>query len=187
MAGACYFIHSIIWSLPTVDIRLITHKTHLIFRPRRRVMSCFNDFNVSLVFYHWHNCTIDKVTLYWTLQPENPLEITTYSICHEIWRRHGWALYCYGIIISSPKKMTYLHISHYVIMSAMASQITSLTIVYSSVYWGADQRKHQSPASLAFVRGIHRWPVNSPHKGQVTRKLFPFQWWRHHVPQGTKL
>ena len=59
-------------------------------------------------------------------------------------------------------------------MGAMASQITSLTIVYSSVYSGADQRKHQSSASLAFVRGIHRWPVNSPHKWPVTRKMFPF-------------
>ena len=37
-----------------------------------------------------------------------------------------------------------------------------------------NQRKHQSSASLAFVRGIHRWPVNSLHKGPVTRKMFPF-------------
>ena len=59
-------------------------------------------------------------------------------------------------------------------MSAMASQITNLTIVYSNGYSSADQRKHQSSASLAFVRGIHRWPVNSPHKGPVTRKMFPF-------------
>ena len=59
-------------------------------------------------------------------------------------------------------------------MGAMASQITSLTIVYSSVNSGADQRKHQSSASLAFVRGIHRGPVNSLHKGSVTRKMFPF-------------
>ena len=66
--------------------------------------------------------------------------------------------------------------NHYndVIMSLMASQITSLTIVYSTVYSGAGQRKHQSSASLAFVRGIHRWPVNSPHKRPVTRKMFPF-------------
>ena len=56
----------------------------------------------------------------------------------------------------------------------MASQINTLTIVYSTVYWGADQRKHQSSASLAFVRGIHRGPVNSPHKWPVTRKMFPF-------------
>ena len=65
---------------------------------------------------------------------------------------------------------------HYgdVIMSTGASQITSLTIVYSTVYSDADQRKYQSPASLAFVRGIHRGPVNSPHKWPVTRKMFPF-------------
>ena len=59
-------------------------------------------------------------------------------------------------------------------MDAIASQIPSLTIVYSIVYSDADQRKHQSSASLAFVRGIHRGPVNSPHKWPVTRKMFPF-------------
>ena len=59
-------------------------------------------------------------------------------------------------------------------MGAIVSQITSLTIVYSTVYLDADQRKHQSSASLAFVRGIHRGPVNSPHKWLVTRKMFPF-------------
>ena len=66
--------------------------------------------------------------------------------------------------------------SHYkdVIMGAMASQITSLTIVYSFVYSGPDQAKHQSSASLAFVRRIHRWLVNSPHKGPVMWKRFPF-------------
>ena len=53
-------------------------------------------------------------------------------------------------------------------MSAIASQITSLTIVYLSVYSGADQSKHQSSASLAFVTG------EFPHKGPVTRKMFPF-------------
>ena len=59
-------------------------------------------------------------------------------------------------------------------MSAMASQITNLTNVYSTVHSVAHQRKHQSSASLAFVRGIHRGPVNSPHKWPVTRKMFPF-------------
>ena len=60
--------------------------------------------------------------------------------------------------------------NHYsdVIIGAMASQITSLTIVYSTVYSGADQRKHRSSASLAFVRGIHQ------HKWPETRKMFPF-------------
>ena len=61
-----------------------------------------------------------------------------------------------------------------VIMSAMASQIIGVSSVCPTVGSGADQRKHQSSASLAFVRGIHRWPVNSPHKTPVTRKIFPF-------------
>ena len=59
-------------------------------------------------------------------------------------------------------------------MSEIASQITSLTIVYPTVLSGADQSKHQSSASLAFVWEIHRWPVNFPHKWPVTRKIFPF-------------
>ena len=59
-------------------------------------------------------------------------------------------------------------------MGAMVSQITSLTIVYSTVYSNADQRRHQSSASLAFVWGIRLGPVNSPHKWPVTRKMFPF-------------
>ena len=59
-----------------------------------------------------------------------------------------------------------------VIMDTMASKIISLAIVYSTDYSGIDQRKHQSSASLALVRGIHRRPVNSPHKWPVTRKMF---------------
>ena len=54
----------------------------------------------------------------------------------------------------------------------MASQITSPTSVYSNVYSRADQRIHQSSARLAFVREIHRWPVNSTHKGPVTPEWF---------------
>ena len=65
---------------------------------------------------------------------------------------------------------------HYsdVIMGTIASQIISLTTVYSTVYSDADQRKHQGSASLAFVRGIHRGPVNFPHKWPVTWEMFPF-------------
>ena len=59
-------------------------------------------------------------------------------------------------------------------MSTMVSQITSLMIVYSTVYSYVDQRKDQSSASLAFVRGLQRGPVNSPHKWPVTQKMFPF-------------
>ena len=69
-----------------------------------------------------------------------------------------------------------IKIIHYndVIIGAMVSRITNLTIVYSTVYSGADQRKHQSSALLAFMRGIHLRPVNSPHKWPLTRKMFPF-------------
>ena len=65
---------------------------------------------------------------------------------------------------------------HYsdVTMDTMASHITSLTIIYLTVIDAEIKKKHQSPASLAFVWGIHRWPVNSPHKWPVTRKMFPF-------------
>ena len=75
-------------------------------------------------------------------------------------------------------------------MVAIESQITSPTTAYSTVYWDVDQRKHQSSASLASVRGIHRGPVNSPHKWPVTRKMFPFDdvimylftWLSHYSP-----
>ena len=66
-----------------------------------------------------------------------------------------------------------------VIMGVIASKITSLTIVYLTVYSGADQRKYQSSVSLAFVRGIHRRPVNSPHKMASSAENVSI-WWRHH-------
>ena len=73
-------------------------------------------------------------------------------------------------------KLNLLLAKHYsdVIMSAMASQITGVSIVCSAFCSGTDQRKHQSSASLTFVTGIHRTPVDSPHKGPVTRNIFPF-------------
>ena len=70
----------------------------------------------------------------------------------------------------------YMHSSKYhndVIMNEMASQITSLTIVYWTVVSDADPRTYQSSALLAFMRGIHQVPLNSPHKWPVTRKIFP--------------
>ena len=86
---------------------------------------------------------------------------------HRILRCSQWQSSCHHDDLS---------ISHHcdVMMYAIAYQITSLTIVYSTVYSDADQRKHQSSASLAFVCGIHWGPVNSPHKWPVRRKMFPF-------------
>ena len=77
-----------------------------------------------------------------------------------------------AVVVDRPQKAC----DHYddVIMTMLASQITSLTVVYSIVYSGVNQRKHQSSASLAFVREIHRGPVNFPHKWPITRKMFPF-------------
>ena len=82
----------------------------------------------------------------------------------------------YTLEYESVHKIFSIQLRHYidVIMGTIASQITSLTIVYLTVYSDTDQRKHQSSASLAFVQGIHRGPVNSPHKWPVTRKMFPF-------------
>ena len=72
----------------------------------------------------------------------------------------------------------WLPLCHYrdVIKDAMASQITSFIVSNHQphVHSGADQRENQNSASLAFVWGIHQWPVNSPHKWPVTWKMFPF-------------
>ena len=83
---------------------------------------------------------------------------------------------CVCINMHGLEAISYADFCHYsdVIMGAMAPRITSHSIVYSTVYSGADQRKHQSSASLAFVWGTHRSPVNYPHKWPVTRKMFPF-------------
>ena len=74
---------------------------------------------------------------------------------------------------------------HYidVTMTTMASQITSLAVVYSIVYSGADQRKHQSSASLAFVRGIHRDRGIPRTKDQLRENVSI--WWRHHEIQNS--
>ena len=70
----------------------------------------------------------------------------------------------------------HIETQHYnnVIVGALASQIICVSIVYSTVCSGEDQRKHRSFRSLAFVMEIHRWPVKSPHKGPVSQKMFPF-------------
>ena len=107
-----------------------------------------------------------------------------YSLCFIAWlitldlSLHGALVafffsWCRFIANNVPVCLLEWHYSEF-IMRTMAWQITSLTIVYSTIYSRACQRKHQSSASLASVWGIHRWPMNSPHKGPVTRKMFPF-------------
>ena len=77
------------------------------------------------------------------------------------------------VIITFDEKNTFIRYSD-VIMSARTSQITGVSIFCSTVCSGVDQRKHQRSASLAFVRGIHWWPVVSPHKLLVIQEAFPF-------------
>ena len=102
------------------------------------------------------------------------------SVCHSQWefryttempdeRRRGPTNHRHRLDHASINRIHYSD----VILGAMSSQFTSLTIVHSTVYSGADQKKHQRSASLAFLWGIHRWPVNSPHKWPLTRKMFP--------------
>ena len=107
------------------------------------------------------------------------LELANFTIRSE-WLRFRIRIKIYYKTIPSlesygtPKgHLRFVHCSD-VIMNTIASQITGASIVYSIVCSGEDQMKHQTSASLAFVRGIHRWQVNSSHKGPITRKMFPF-------------
>ena len=112
-----------------------------------------------------------------------------YPACqHTLWRRvrlcNGWWRHqwytmlgklCYNLIEDQIKvvlRNEHMNYNH-VIMGAIASQITGFTIVYSTVY-SRRRSKRTSKLSLAFLRGIHRWPINSPHKWPVTRKMLPF-------------
>ena len=124
------------------------------------------------------NSTPPLVSFSWNVDKMSAIFGTKFSVVF-----HNFVFICvikflWEVFVKSCPLMQKLanQTKHYsdVIMNVMASQITSLMIVYSTVYSSADQRKHKSPASLAFVWKIRWWPVNSPHKGPVTRKLFPF-------------
>ena len=143
-----------------------------------------------IVSWHWdtniHVCSYpdDMLFMYIWLQHQILVIDIRCFILIKIMARHAMRgcsvcvvieVYSYQHI-DSWECMCVISTVHYndVIMGAIAYQITSLTIVYLTVYSDADQRKHQSSASLAFMRGIHRRPVNSSHKWPVTRKMFPF-------------
>ena len=116
----------------------------------------------------WWNTLLDS------LNHIHILQVSPQLSCGITWQTWLWYLTGNKWFGDSGKlgKITKLYCD--VIMDPVASKITSLTIVYSTVYSDAYQIKHQSSVSLAFVRGIHRSPVNSPHKWPVTRKMFPF-------------
>ena len=112
---------------------------------------------VHLVFTHHWNMFVYN----------HPISFTMTFVSQIVLLVEGSAIY-----LHFPQKIRQSIHYNDVIMSS--SQITSVSIVCSAVCLGVDQRKHKSSASPAFVRGIHRWSVDSPHKGPVTRKMFPF-------------
>ena len=84
-----------------------------------------------------------------------------------------WGM-AWSVLVWSNISLHYLNDNCFdVIMSAMASQITSVSIAYSTVCSGAGQRKQYNSAPMTFVRGIHRWLADSPNKVPVTQKIFP--------------
>ena len=142
-------------------------------------MSCDNLFRDNLITLHmynfpwawsrhrytWSNSSFSYglkpayIIYYWKTLPSD-----MYVLCVVISSRQATRLvWCMQDIYSVCDKTSYLKIIT-VIMSAIASQITSVFIVCSCVCSGADQRNHQSSTS----------PLESPHKGPVTRKMFPF-------------
>ena len=129
---------------------------------RRHFSNVFCEMKIMIFWFKFHRNLLPKVHLiintHWFWRWLGNEQATSHDL-------NKWCL------------LTHIFTSlHYcdVIMGVNASQITSLTIVYSTVYSDVDQRKHQSSASLAIVWGIHWGPVNSPHKWPVTRKMFPF-------------
>ena len=109
-------------------------------------------------------------TKFWTHTPQN-VHFTVMYFC--LWVRISSNCDVISLSETGLRKVPQAHY-YDVRMGAIASQITSLTIVHSTVYPDADQSRHQSSASLAFVWELHRGPVNFPHKWPVTRKMFPF-------------
>ena len=106
----------------------------------------------------------DKVTLITMSKP-------THNKSYIYATRTAFLLYCIWHLMAYLQGHIDCRYSN-VIMSEIVSQISGVSIVYSIICSGADQRKHQSSASLAFVKGIHRSTVDSSHKGPVTRTRF---------------
>ena len=140
-------------------------------------------FGNGKIIYPTLYCTCD----YLTMQGLKLLHFGKGATGSTTWLSSGSTIYrrnCYLKISRNFGSTAIEGLNHYndVIIGMMASQITSLTIVYSTANSGACstansgacQRKHQSSTSLAVVRGMHRWPVNPPHKWPVTRKMFSF-------------
>ena len=164
----CNFLHAA-GMLNAVKIRKIKFEENVICCFFARIMNRYEIF-IYLVTHNLH------LTQHNTLSSRVTHDLHLHNYYQNYHHSHQMIVQHFLTLWNVDLRYFCIDQFHYcdVIMGAMASQITSLTVVYSTVYSGADQRKHQSSASLAFVRGIHRGPVNSPHKWPVTRKMFPF-------------
>ena len=122
-------------------------------------------------------CASYPICRVWSVTGEFPAQMASNTENASIWWRHH-GLYLLFSASFPPAESGPLFTKHYsdAINSAMASQITGASNVCSTVCSGADQRKHHSSVSLAFVRRIHRWPVDSPHKIPITQKMYPIDY-----------
>ena len=126
------------------------------------------EYNVSLLMYKYHRDMLPPVMDIFVVHDYSTRQADLLHLpsCRTELAKRSFK-YKATVIWNQLKTHYFDHI-----MGAMASQITSIMTVFSTVLSGAEQRKHQSSASLAFVWGIQRWSVNSPHKWPVTRKYF---------------
>ena len=144
-------------------------ETHL--ESKSREISFAHDSCISLPIV-WKLYT-EHGSITTVLYTQFQTDLTNKKECYELPRfRENWVQMSFGQMPTIAQHPRFHYID--VIMRTMASQITSLTIIYSIVYSGPDQRKHQSSASLAFVRGIHRWPVNSLTQKASNAENVPF-------------
>ena len=134
-------------------------------------------FHIVFIVYCWYSKN-SWITFYFIMDLDRALvNLGSWSRWQSLWY---FIEATFGGFIASWHMLSIVFLGelilHYsdVIMSAIASQITGGSVVCSTVCSGADQRRHQSSVSLAFVRRIHRWPVDSTDKGAVTRKMLPF-------------
>ena len=130
-----------------MDLRLVFNHLYIWFEQYLLVSCTYFQKPIEIII----PITVSKIAMFSQIELEMILQ-SFESTSHELCARH------YGDVI----------------MDTIASQIPSLTIVYSIAYSDADQRKHESSASVAVVHGIHRGPMNTPHKWPVMRKIFPF-------------
>ena len=134
--------------------------------PPRTQHACFAMVHVTFRIWRWY---IYRLSRDCNCNLKDKLNFINYVRCKEFF----WAMKENDLVKYTYANFGMLHYSD-VIVSAIASQITDVSIVYPTICWGADKKIHQSSALLAFVRGIHRWLVNSTHQGPVTREMFPF-------------